>query len=261
MDSSQRPEPAASGSDSPAPGTGAYTAATGRQLEQRGDQKNYKRYQYNLIAPHCGPEMLEVGAGNGDFSAQFTDRRRLVVTDVDPDAVAAMGRRFADRPQVHAQVLDLAALTVEQADELAAAQGLLDTVLAINVLEHVEDHVTALQALSRLVRPGGTVVMWVPGYQQLYGDFDRAVGHVRRYTPVTLAAAAGEAGLDVEVCRPVNLLGGIAWWAAVRKGGTGSPKPALVKIYDTAVVPVTRILDKTPIPFGQTVLGVFTRRE
>ena len=270
MDSSQHsergipepgtPEPGATDHATPDHGSGAYSAATGRQLEQRGDQKNYKRYQYDLIAPHCGPELLEVGAGNGDFSDQFTDRQRLIVTDVDPDAVQAMDRRFADRPSVQAKQLDLAALTVQKADELATDQGLLDTVLAINVLEHVEDHVTALQALSHLVRPGGTVVIWVPGYQQLYGDFDRAVGHVRRYTPVTLSAAAGEAGLDVSVCRPVNLLGGIAWWAAVRKGGTGSPKPGLVKIYDTAVVPITRLLDKTPIPFGQTVLGVFTRR-
>jgi SAM-dependent methyltransferase len=238
-------------------GTGAFSAATGRQLEQRGDQKNYRNYQYSLIAPHCGPELLEVGAGIGDFADQFTDRKRLIVTDVDPDAVAAMAGRFAGRPGVQARQLDLATLTEKVAEEQAEIHGLVDTVLAINVLEHIEDDVTALRSLSKLVRPGGTVVMWVPGYQQLYGDFDRQVGHVRRYTPGTLSDAALEAGLDVQVCRPVNLLGGIAWWAAVRKGGTGSPNPTLIKIYDTVVVPISRILDKAPIPFGQTILGVF----
>jgi len=240
-------------------GAGAFAAATGRQLEQRTDQKNYRRYQYDLIVPHCGGELLEVGAGSGDFSAQFTDRQRLVVTDVDPQAVAAMADRFADRPEVSAQQLDVATLTPIRAAQLAEQAGPVDTVLAINVLEHIEDHVRALRALSALVRPGGNLVMWVPGYQQLYGDFDRSVGHVRRYTPKTLAAAAREAGLRVDLCRPVNLLGGIAWWAAVRKGGAGSPNPKLVKIYDTAVVPLTRILDRLPIPFGQTVLGSFTR--
>lgn len=244
-------------------GTGAFTAATGRRLEQSGDQVkvNYGKYQHSLIGRRCGAEVLEIGAGSGDFSAGLTGRRRLIVTDVDPDAVASMRQRFADRTEVEARQLDVATLTVDSADELARKIGQVDTVLAINVLEHIEDHVRALQALSRLVRPGGNLVIWVPGYQQLYGEFDRSVGHVRRYTPKTLAAAAEDAGLRVDLSRPVNLLGGIAWWAAVRKGGASSPNSKLVKIYDAVLVPITRVLDKLPIPFGQTILGSFTRRD
>lgn len=241
-------------------GTGAFLAATGRGLEQRGDQVNYRKYQHALIEPYCGAEVLEIGAGAGDFSAACAGRRRVVVTDVDPDAVDAMSRRFASRPEVTARQLDAANLTPEAAEELVAELGPVDSVLAINVLEHIEDHVEALRALSMLVKPGGNLVMWVPGYQQLYGEFDRSVGHFRRYTPKTLAAVAERAELRVEVSRPVNLLGGIAWWAAVRKGGAGSPNSKLVKIYDAAVIPLTRVLDKLPIPFGQTILGSFTRR-
>lgn len=240
-------------------GAGAFAAATGRHLEQRRERLNYRRYQYDLIAPRCGPELLEIGAGTGALAAQFTDRRRLIVTDVDPDAVGALERRFADRPEVAARQLDVATLTVPRAHQLAAALRPVDTVLAVNVLEHLQDHVQALRALSALVRPGGNLVIWVPGYQQLYGEFDRSVGHVRRYTPRTLSVAARKAGLRVDLCRPVNLLGGIAWWAAVRKGGVGSPNSKLVKIYDAVVVPATRVLDKLPIPFGQTILGSFTR--
>jgi hypothetical protein len=100
-------------------------------------------------------------------------------------------------------------------------------------------------------------VAWVPGYQQLYGDFDRKVGHVRRYTPATLTASFRAAGLTPTVVRPVNLLGGIAWWAAVRRGGTGSPDPRLVAIYDRVLVPATRAIERlVRIPFGQSVLGV-----
>lgn len=241
-------------------GVGAFTAATGRELARPDHyQRNYRRYQYALIAPHCGDSVLEVGAGAGDFSAQFTGRSRVVVTDVDPEAVASMAERFAGRPEVTAHQLDAARLTPALAERYAARQGAVDSVLAINVLEHIEDHVTALESMARLVRPGGTVVLWVPAYMALYGDFDRSVGHVRRYAPATLGAAAQQAHLGVRVCRPVNLLGGIAWWAAVRKGGTGSPKPSLVRAYDAVVVPATRIVDRFRVPFGQSVLGVFTR--
>lgn len=230
--------------------TGAFSDATGRDLEQGGaDQPRYRRYQYDLIAPHCGRTVLEVGAGLGEFASQFTGLDRLVLTDADPDAVELLAERFADRPEVEARQLALGG-------ELSVGKP-VDSIIAINVLEHIEDDAAALKSLSRLVIPGGTIVLWVPGYQQLYGEFDRRVGHFRRYTPATLRDAFERAGLRVEVAKPVNLLGGIAWWAAVRRGGSTRPNPRLVSIYDRFVVPVTRAVESVvPVPFGQTVLGV-----
>jgi SAM-dependent methyltransferase len=238
--------------DQAGPGAGAFSQATGRGLEDSSgaDQRRYRAYQLETIQPYCGDSVLEVGAGLGEFAAQLTGLRRHVVTDVDPEAVAAMAARFADRPEVEARVFDLAQGTLDPAEQVS-------TVVAINVLEHIDDDVSALRTLAGLVEPGGRIVLWVPGYMQLYGDFDRAVGHVRRYTPVTLGAAIRHAGLSADVVKPVNLLGGIAWWATVRRGGVGTPRPALVRNYDRFVVPVTRFVERrvTP-PFGQSVLGV-----
>ena len=108
-----------------------------------------------------------------------------------------------------------------------------------------------------MVAPGGRIVLWVPGYEQLYGDFDRKVGHVRRYTPATLTAAFDRAALRPVEVRPVNLLGGLAWWATVRRGGVGTPNPRLVRAYDRWLVPTTRFVERrVRPPFGQSVLGV-----
>jgi SAM-dependent methyltransferase len=230
--------------------TGAFSDATGRDLEQGGaDQPRYRRYQLDLISPHCGNTVLEVGAGLGEFAAGLTDLDRLVVTDADPGAVELLAERFADRPEVEARQLALG-------DELSLDKP-VDSVIAINVLEHIEDDAGALRSLAELVVPGGTIVLWVPGYQQLYGEFDRRVGHVRRYTPATVSDAVLRAGLQVELAKPVNLLGGIAWWAAVRRGGSTAPNPRLVAIYDKFIVPVTRAVEsRVRVPFGQTVLCV-----
>ena len=229
---------------------GAFTAATGRQLEAAGrDKPRYRRYQYDLIAPHCGRTILEVGAGLGEFAEQFDDVDRLVLTDVDPGAVELMARRFAGRPEVQTRTLALGV-----APELEEP---VDSVVAINVLEYIEDDAGALRSLATAVQPGGSIVLWVPGYQQLYGEFDRKVGHVRRYTPSTLASAVRRAGLDVELVKPVNLLGGIAWWLTVRRGGSTSPDSKLVAVFDRFVVPVTRALERVVRPpFGQSVLCV-----
>jgi SAM-dependent methyltransferase len=143
---------------------GAFTSATGRTLESGGsDQPRYRRYQFDLISPHCGESVLEVGAGLGEFAEQFRSLKRHVVTDVDPGAVEVMRRRFADRPEVTARQFDVGQpLRLDEP---------VESVVAINVLEHIDDDAGALRSLAKLVKPGGTIVLWVPGYQQLYGEF------------------------------------------------------------------------------------------
>lgn len=232
-------------------GAGAFSQATGRVAgeEAGADKPRYRAFQHDLIAPHCGRSVLEVGAGLGEFAETLTGLDRLVVSDVDPDAVAVMRRRFAHWPEVEVHRLD-----VERGLVLDRP---VDTVITINTLEHIEDDADALRSLAKLVVPGGNIIAFVPAYQQLYGDFDRKVGHVRRYTPSTLSASFTAAGLRPYEVRPVNVLGGLAWWAAVRRGGTGSPNPKLVAVYDRVVVPATRALESVVrIPFGQSILGV-----
>ncbi|RFS83440.1 class I SAM-dependent methyltransferase [Actinomadura spongiicola] len=238
---------------------GAFTRATGRGLGDRDaeaagpDKPRYRRYQFDLIAPHCGASVLEVGAGLGEFSAQFSGLARLVVTDVDPGAVELARKRFAPDGRV-ADDIEVRVFDLDAGDLLDRP---VHSAVAINVLEHFEDDAAVLASLARSVVPGGTVVLWVPGYQSLYSDFDRKVGHFRRYTPATLRDAIVRAGLGCELARPVNLLGGLAWWTAMRLGRAQKPNSGAVGMYDRVIVPVTRVLDRVlPVPFGQSVLAV-----
>lgn len=238
----------------PPPVSGALSGPTRALDNHLGgvEAANYRRYEFDLIAPYCGHRLLEVGAGLGDFAAQFNDLEHLVLADGDPLCLAALRRRFADRAEVEVVATDLS-----DADRPLSLVDPVDTVLGINVLEHIEDDERALRTLARLLVPGGRIVCWVPGYPALYGDFDRSVGHFRRYTPASARAVAERAGLTVELSRPVNLLGGIAWWAAVRLGRQGDPSPRLVECYDRYVVPATRAIEsRIRVPFGQSVLLV-----
>jgi SAM-dependent methyltransferase len=218
-------------------------------LEDLSMAVRYRRYLFELLEPHLGDSVLEVGAGLGDFAAQLTGRRRLVVTDSDPFCVWSLRQRLGDRPEVEVGTLDLQG-------EVAVGWP-VESVVAINVLEHLEDDVRALGTLRSLVVPGGNLLVLVPGYPSLYGEFDRVVGHRRRYTPAALRHAVEAAELDVEVLKPVNLPGALAWWAAVRVGRRARPTPALVKLYDRFVVPLVCILERRfEPPFGQSLLCV-----
>jgi SAM-dependent methyltransferase len=216
------------------------------------DAVNYRRYQYDLISPHLGRTLLEVGAGLGEFSAQLTGLDRLVLTDTDPFCLERLRGRFEGREEVSIAPMDL--------DGRLALEEPVETVLAMNVLEHIEDDVAALKGMASMTADDGNVILWVPAYPQLYGEFDRLVGHFRRYTPASLSDVVRAAGLVADVIKPVNLLGGIAWWAAVRRGGAQSSSSKLVTYYDRVVVPTTRILERRWVPpFGQTVVCVARR--
>lgn len=229
----------------PAAGEGALENHLG------GDEaRNYRQYEYDMVSPHVGRSLLEIGSGLGHFSEQFAGRLDyLAVSDNDPYCVEQLRKRYTANADV--EVLDLALPA-----DIKIRQK-VDTVVMMNVLEHIQEDVQALKDLAAVVEPGGRIVIWVPGYMQLYGEFDRKVGHVTRYTPSTLAATVKGAGLQAEVLKPINFLGGIAWWAAVRRGGAGYPDPRLVKIYDRTVIPLTRGIERLiRPPFGQTVFCV-----
>jgi SAM-dependent methyltransferase len=218
-------------------------------LEELSQAARYRRYLLELVEPHLGDSVLEVGAGMGDFAAQLTGRRRVVVTDSDPFCLSSLRQRFGDRPEVEVRTLELPGEV--------AIDPPVDSVVAINLLEHLDDDVAALRSMRSAAVPGGSVVLVVPGYPALYGEYDRAVGHLRRYTPRTLRQAAEAAGLRVAVLKPVNLLGGLAWWVAVRMGGRARPTPMLVRLYDRLVVPMVRLTERRfAPPFGQSVICV-----
>jgi SAM-dependent methyltransferase len=212
--------------------------------------QRYRRYQFDLIEPYVGRSLLEIGSGLGTFSEQFLDRLDyLAVSDNDAYCLDQLAARYAGHSDV--DVLDLT-LPCQ-----VKIRRQVDSIVMMNVLEHIADDGRALRDLAACLEPAGHLIIWVPGYQSLYGDFDRRFGHYRRYTPETLRAVVVAAGLTPQVCKPVNFLGGIAWWLAVKRFGVGHARRGLVSLYDTTVVPVTRILERAfHPPFGQSVLCV-----
>ena len=109
-----------------------------------------------------------------------------------------------------------------------------------------------------MLRPGGRAVILVPAFQQLFGSLDRELGHVRRYTRTSLSRRMREVGFRVERAFYFNLAGTIGWWvnARVRK----VPRIPLAQLrYFDSLVPVLRLEDRVPLPFGQSVIAIGAR--
>jgi SAM-dependent methyltransferase len=213
---------------------------------------NYLSWVAELCRAHLGHRVLEVGAGHGAITARYEQGREVVASDVSPACVAALRERFASHPNVRIEDRDLRALELDER---------FDSVLMVNVLEHIADDSGALLGLSRLLVPGGNVVVYVPALNGLYSALDKKIGHYRRYSVWRLREVFREAGLEPVELRWVNFLA-IPAWAAFGRGDVDDRQRSgkLLSLWDRAAVPAGRFVEahvRTPI--GLNVLGVGRR--
>jgi ubiquinone/menaquinone biosynthesis C-methylase UbiE len=213
----------------------------------------YNRWQFSRIAPYLGRRVCEVGAGIGNISALIaeTSPERLVLTDVDPAYLAILESRFASSPGV---VIDH--LTLPDASARFRYQPhQLDTVIALNVLEHINEDVEALRTMACMLQPGGRAVVLVPAFQKLFGSLDRELGHVRRYTRRNLMQRMSQAGLRVERAFYFNAIGTLGWWVNARLRRVPRIPIRQLRCFD-AMVPVLRLEDHLSLPFGQSIIAI-----
>lgn len=236
----------------PGDATGAET------LEIMSAAPRYNAWQFEQIAPYVGRRVLEVGSGIGNMSAHIIagGRDAVVLTDTDAWYQARLRERFADRPEVRVD-----SLTLPDSTAVGRFQALrLDTVIALNVVEHIEDDVGTLRSMAELLAPAGRVVVLVPALPSIFGSLDEELGHYRRYTRESLASAFLAAGLRLERMSWFNRTGTLGWWlnACVRR--TRLIPLAQLRSFD-AMVPLLRFERFLPFPFGQSLIAIGRRDE
>jgi len=220
-------------------------------LEQMDGATNYAEWIVALAGPHLGAEILEVGAGHGTLTEGLARYGRVTATDLSPRCVDALRSRYASWPNVDVLEGDV--------DTVTAGRS-YDSAVLVNVLEHIPDDRAALRTLWAALRPGGTVILYVPAFEALYGNYDRMVGHYRRYRRPALNALVAEAGFDVVESRYVNFVGAFAWWLVVRQLGRFPKGANSIRTYDRVVTPwVRRVESFRRPPFGQSVFCVGRR--
>jgi SAM-dependent methyltransferase len=236
---------------------GEGLAYAGRDLESMSFARNYHRWILDLFAPHLGTRLVEVGAGTGSFSELLLERRPSSLTLVEPSAdmhrllVERVGR-MSPGPDVRVYNDTFARVAARVAEEQRP-----DSIIYVNVLEHVEDDEGELRAVRGALAPGGRAFIFVPAFAWLYGSFDRQVGHRRRYTRRELSEKCERAGLRVVKAVYLDAAGMLPWWVKYRVLRSEKMEPAAVRFYDNFCVPVLRRVEAlAPPPFGKNVLLV-----
>lgn len=174
----------------------------------------YIAWQLDQFRPFLGARILEVGCGVGSVLAQLGDRELLMGVDVEQDILDFARSRFNGHARYEFAHLDVAALNESQLADLK--QHRFDTVVCINVLEHVPDDERAMNAMADILVPGGTLNLLVPAHPMLYGPYDKMEGHFRRYTRKRLRELVSKAGLEAIRLYHFNAVGAAGWWVQYR---------------------------------------------
>ncbi|HEY3494640.1 MAG TPA: class I SAM-dependent methyltransferase [Polyangiaceae bacterium] len=225
----------------------------GEELELFSDAANWKAYWSRRLRPYVRGDVLDVGAGLGatfDYLAEAAD----TWTCLEPDA--ELCARLAERLDRHPLPPRVECGTLAKLDPVER----FDAVLYIDVLEHIEDDRAELERAGRALRSGGHLIVLSPALPGLFSEFDRRVGHFRRYTRASLLDLAPP-GLVPERWFFLDGIGVVASIFA-RMSGRGSPTPAQIRLWDRVMVPFSRVTDlATCRLFGRSIVAIWTKRD
>ena len=172
----------------------------------------FNHWMADTIRPFVGKRVLEIGAGMGNLTRQLISGRKLyVATDIDDEHMARLRVRLHHRLNLQVHRCDAA----NPADFVPFA-GQMDTVICLNVLEHIEDHHRALRNIHSILMPGGRAIILVPQDQKIYGVMDEALGHYLRYSKELLQSRIEEAGFTVERILDFNRASRPGWYFSGR---------------------------------------------
>jgi SAM-dependent methyltransferase len=218
--------------------------------------RNYYAWIADQFRPHLGKRVLDIGGGHGPHLDHVVARGRFVMSvDLSPECVADMQRRFAGA-EFEARVGDISDPAL--ATELARLH--FDTVVCVNVLEHIEDDAAALRGMAKVLAPRtGRLFLLVPAHPLLFGTPDVLAGHFRRYSRQRLVSALRGAGFTVTRAAYFNGLGAIPYLlnSRVLKPRTlGGSVDRQILLFDRYCVPLLRRLERfVPMPFGQSLIA------
>jgi glycosyltransferase involved in cell wall biosynthesis len=172
----------------------------------------FNRWMADTIRPYVGERVLEIGAGIGNLTRALIPRRKkYVATDIDAEHLARLTTRFQHRPNLLIRYCDLA-----RPGDFAEFPESMDSVVCLNVLEHVEDDMLGLRNIHSVLRSGGRAIILVPHGQEIFGTLDVALGHYRRYSHEELKKKMEQSGFRVERIIDFNRISRPPWYVSGR---------------------------------------------
>lgn len=208
---------------------------------------HYNQWIFSHVQPHLKGRTLEVGCGNGNFTTLIAQNcSELLAVDLDETYTQQTQARLSDYD--HVKVLTADATTMDCTQKF-------DTIIMLDVLEHIKDDVSVLRRLREYLTPTGRLIVKVPAIESLYNSLDKAVGHHRRYSAKTLSSAITQANFSTPTLQYFNLVGIFGWWL---NGALGKVTPPGEQVgwFDKCVPLFQAVEGVVPSPTGLSLFAI-----
>ena len=203
----------------------------------------FNAWMADTIRPYLGSSVLEIGSGVGNLTQRLLPRDRYVASDINPVYLQTLANLQEDRPYLRSSYCDVTDLAT-----FPHESGPYDTVICLNVIEHVTDDRASLRNIGSVLAEGGRAIVLVPQGQWNFGTLDEVLGHRRRYDEASLRKLAADCGLEVERVLQFNRVGTIAWYLNGKMMRRRTFGLGQILVLNT-LTPIFRMLDRwLPVP-------------
>lgn len=236
---------------------GEHVIYPGRDLEAMAFAQKYHRWILETFKPHLGQRLVEVGAGAGSFSEMLLELPSESFSLVEPSKeMYALLASHVGGLQTGARIKTYNSIFSSVAEEIKTSQQ-PDSIIYVNVLEHIEDDEAELRMIHSTLEKGGRAFIFVPALRWLFGKFDESIGHFRRYTKRDLEEKCLRAGFKIISSRYFDVMGVAPWWLKYRLLRSSSMEPRAVELYDKYFVPLTKAAERRiKPPLGKNIILV-----
>lgn len=214
--------------------------------------EHFNKHLADTIAPYLGHRILEIGAGTGNITRFLLSHGDVTAVDISENLLRSLREQFAGWDGFEAILWDAATPPPQR-----ILEGGYDTIVSLNVLEHIEDHEAAIRHCHQILAgKGGRLVLLVPAHPLLFGPIDKALGHFRRYDKKMLRSLLEGAGFKVERLFPFNFLGLFGWFINNRLLNRDRLPTGQLRVYEWISPLVLELERKVPLPDGLSLIAV-----
>ncbi len=229
-----------------------WTRSVGEETLYRiARMRKFNWWLYQHMQPFIGTRVLEAGCGKGTFTRFFHNVNEYLGIDVEECFITSLQETFKEFSHLNFKAIDLAAMS----SELPRAQT-FDTIVCMNVLEHIKDDTSLLSTFYDRLEPGGNLILLVPANPRLYSPLDEELGHYRRYALPDLTTYLKSTGFTLVESKHFNIFGMLGWWF----NGTLLRRRLLPRrqlgFYDTLVPLFQKVEATLDLPYGLSLFIV-----
>lgn len=220
-------------------------------LKRLSHVDNYNRWIFEKIKPYLGKRILEVGCGIGTMTKFFLNKELLISIDNSDKYVKIVNPRFSRYKNFTVFKHDICSNKI-----VGLKKYNFDTVICLNVLEHIKDDIVILKNVKKILAPGGRLILLVPAVQKIYGTLDKALDHYRRYEKLELEDKLRKCGFLIQNSLYMNIFGMMGWFLNNRLLRRTILSERQLKIYNRLVPLFRKIEEIIKPPIGQSLLCI-----